>query len=145
MVLAAAGATAAGAQAAGSAAPLPGTGDSTKISQGNRDNNAAYNQLIGAGDDKPKKDDRPQAHHSPVAATASDIKPGAALRDIKGVHIGTIVSVDASEAVVDTGQTKIGVPIIACGKDDQGLLLGMTADKFNALVAQAHTKAQGSN
>lgn len=142
----AAGATAAGAQAGpGSAAPLPGTGDSTKITQGHRENNAAYNQLIGAADQKPKADDRAQSHHAPVAATAADIKAGAALRDIKGVHIGTIVSVDSSQAIVDTGQTKIGVPIIAFGKDDQGLLLGMTAEKFNALVAQAHSKAQASN
>lgn len=144
IVLGAAGATAAGAQAKGSAGPLPGTGDSTKISQGNRENNADYNLLIGGASDKPKKDDRAQVH-SPVAATAADIKAGAALRDIKGVHIGTIVSVDATQAVVDTGQTKIGVPIVAFGKDDQGLLLGMTADKFNALVAQAHAKAQASN
>lgn len=145
IVFGAAGASAAGAQAAGSAPPLPGTGDSTKIAQGNRENNADYNLLIGGGTAKPKKDDRPQGHTAPVAATAADIKAGAALRDVKGVHIGTIVSVDASQAVVDTGRTKIGVPIIAFGKDDQGLLLGMTADKFNALVAQAHAKTKASN
>lgn len=146
VAFAAAGASAAGAQQGpGSAAPLPGTGDSTKISQGNRDNNAAYNQLVGAGTDKAKKQDRAEAGHAPVAATAADIRAGAALRDIKGVKIGTIASVDATQAVVDTGQTKIGVPLIAFGKDDQGLLLGMTADKFNALVAQAHAKAQAPN
>ncbi|MGE5562022.1 MAG: hypothetical protein ACM3ZV_01790 [Bacillota bacterium] len=143
---AAAGASAAGAQSMGpgSAAPLPGTGDSTKISQGNRDNNQAYNQLIGAADQTTKKDDRAQSRHAAVPATAADIKAGASLRDIKGVKIGTIASVDATQAVVDTGQTKIGVPLIAFGKDDQGLLLGMTADKFNKLVAQAHAKP-GSN
>ena len=129
-------------QGPGSAAPLPGTGDATKISQGNRDSNAAYTQLVGAADkNSPKKDERPQAHRAPVAATAADIKAGASLRDIKGTPIGTIVSVDASQAVVDTGKTKIGVPLIAFGKDDQGLLLGMTSDKFNELIA----KAQGSH
>jgi hypothetical protein len=144
IAFAAAGASVAGAQSTGpgSAAPLPGTGDSTKISQGNRDNNQAYNQLIGTADPTPKKDDRAQPHHAPVPATVADIKAGAALRDIKGVKIGTIASVDGSQAVVDTGQTKIGVPLIAFGKDDQGLLLAMTADKFNQLVAQAHAKSQ---
>lgn len=143
IAFAAAGATAAGAQQGpGSAAPLPGTGDSTKITQGNRDNNAAYNQLISGGTDKPKSDDNQHHHSTPTAATAADIKAGAALRDIKGVHIGTIVSVDANQAIVDTGQTKIGVPLVAFGKDDQGLMLAMTADKFNALVAAAHAKAQ---
>jgi hypothetical protein len=123
----------------GSAAPLPGTGDASKISQGNQQNNAAYNQLIGAADSKSAKAQvKSQTHRSAaVAATAADIKAGAALRDSKGVPIGTIVSVDASQAVVDTGQTKIGVPLIAFGKDDQGLLLGMTADKFAELVAKA--------
>lgn len=149
IAFAAAGATAAGAQnaGAGSAAPLPGTGDSTKITQGNRDNNAAYNQLIGASDAKSAaKTEHPSARRAAaVAATAADIKAGVPLRDIKGVKIGTIASVDATQAVVDTGQTKIGVPLIAFGKDDQGLLLGMTADKFNELVAAAHAKSRASN
>ena len=116
-----------------------GTGDASKISQGNQQNNAAYNQLIGTADTKSSKAQvKTQTHHSAaVAATAADIKAGAALRDSKGVQIGTIVAVDASQAVVDTGQTKIGVPLIAFGKDDQGLLLGMTADKFAELVAKA--------
>jgi len=61
------------------------------------------------------------------------------------VAIGTIVSLDGEQAIVDTGQTKIGVPVIAFGKDNQGLLLGMTADKFNQLVAAAHAKSQASN
>lgn len=136
----AAGATAANGQVAGSAPPLPGTGDSTKISQGNRENNAEYNHLISTGDDKPKKaDDRPQSHQAPVPATAADIKAGASLRDIKGTEIGTIVSVDTTQAVVDTGKTKIGVPLIAFGKDDRGLLLGMTSDKFNELIAKAQS------
>jgi hypothetical protein len=139
--LAAAGATGASAQMGpGSSGPLPGTGDSGKITQGNRENNAAYNQLIGAADTKSANAQvKTQTHHSSaVAATPADIKAGAALRDSKGVQIGTIVSVDASQAVVDTGQTKIGVPLIAFGKNDDGLLLGMTAAEFAELVAKAH-------
>ena len=80
-----------------------------------------------------------------MPATAADIKAGAALRDMNGVTLGTIVSLDGDQAVVDTGQTKIGVPLIAFGKDNKGLLLGMTADKFNQLVAAAHAKTQASN
>lgn len=134
-------------QGPGSAAPLPGTGDSTKISQGNRDNNQSYNQLIGAADAKSsaKAEVKGKAHRSPVPATAADIKSGASLRDIKGVPIGTIASSDGQQVVVDTGTTKIGVPLMAFGKDDQGLLLSITADKFNQLVAAAHAKSQASN
>lgn len=145
IAFAAGGATMATAQMAsnsGPGNPLPGSGDAAKISSGNRENNAAYNQLIGAGDDKPKKADDHAHHSTPTAATAADIKAGASLRDIHGVPIGKVVSVDASQAVVDTGQTQIGVPLIAFGKDGQGLMLGMTADKFNTLVAAAHAKAQ---
>ena len=129
------------------AGPAPGTGDSTRITSQNRDNNAEYNRLIGASDAKSTNvNGRTTAKHSaPVAATAADIRVGAALRDIRGVPIGTIASVNANQAVVETGGTKIGVPLIAFGKDDQGLMLGMTADKFNQLVAQAHARAQASH
>jgi hypothetical protein len=81
-------------------------------------------------------------------ATAADIKAGAQVRDIKGVPVGTIATLasnevvaDATQAVIDTGQTKIGVPLSAFGKDDKGLLLSITAEKFNQLVAQVHAKA----
>jgi hypothetical protein len=78
-------------------------------------------------------------------ATAVDMKAGTQVRDIKGVPVGTIaaadpnVAVDPGQAVVDTGETKIAVPLEAFGKDDKGLLLSVTADKFHQLVAQART------
>ncbi|MGZ2411068.1 hypothetical protein ACUXST_000465 [Sphingomonas sp. F9_3S_D5_B_2] len=121
--------------------PLPGTGDSTKISSGNQRANADYNHLIGAGDAKPsaKDDDRRATTSSAVPATAADLKVGSALRDIKGVHIGTVSQVEADGVVVDTGATKIKVPASAFGKDKQGLLLGLTAARFNELVAKVQT------
>jgi hypothetical protein len=139
LTIAAAGA--AYAQAAGSGTPVPGTGDSTKISGSNRDNNAAYNHLISAGEDKAstdKDDRRPAAHSAAVAATAADFKVGSPLRDVGGVHIGTVSEVDPDGVVVDTGTTKIKVPATAFGKDSQGLLLAITAAKFNELIAQVH-------
>jgi hypothetical protein len=123
--------------------PLPGAGDSTRISSDNREASAAYNQRMGAADLKPNADGRKK--RGPVRATAEDIKAGATVRDIKGVAIGTVDSVDAAQAVVNTGQTKIGVPLIGFGKDDHGLLINMTADKFNQLVAQAHAKSQAQD
>lgn len=119
--------------------PVPGSGDSTKISSGNRDANAEYNHLIGAGDPKPgKADDRPtRGSSAAVAATAADIKVGAALRDVKGVPIGTISQVDPDGVVVATGTTKIKVPMMGFGKDDRGLLLNLTAARFNELIAKA--------
>jgi hypothetical protein len=82
---------------------------------------------------------------SVVPASAADIKAGTPVRDIKGVPVGTIAALasnevvaDPNQAVIDTGQTKIGVPLSAFGKDDKGLLLSITAEKFNQLVAQVH-------
>jgi hypothetical protein len=138
--LAVSGATIASAQATGpgSAAPLPGTGDSTKISAGNRANNAEYNHLISSGDPTAANtNERSAKRHAAVPATAADLKTGSGLRDVKGVAIGTIAAVEADGAVVDTGQTKIKVPLVAFGKDDQGLLLGITAARFNELIAKA--------
>lgn len=137
--LAVSGATMASAQMGpGSASPLPGTGDSTKISSGNRANNAEYNHLISSGDPSAAKSDEGSTKRSAaVPATVADLKAGSRLRDVKGVAIGTIASVDADGAIVDTGQTKIKIPVVAFGKDDKGLLLGITAARFNDLVAKA--------
>lgn len=121
-------------------APTPGTGDASRISNNNREANSDYNHLIGQSGNvtKDSDDSSKKKAHSAVPATVADITAGAALRDIKGVPVGTVASVDADGVVVDTGETKIKVPLIAFGKDDEGLLLSITADKFHQLIAQAH-------
>jgi hypothetical protein len=140
IALTVAGASLAGAQAL-PAGPLPGTGDSTKISAGNAANNAEYNHLIGSGEAKPSANDdrRPARKTAPVAATAADIHVGNGLRDIAGTRLGTVAAVDVDGVVVDTGTTKIKVPVTAFGKDSDGLMLGITAARFNELVAKAHS------
>lgn len=121
------------------AAPAPGSGDSTAISSSNRDTNAQYNRLIGATDAKPSKGDTRSARKStPVAATAADITVGSSLRDLNGVPIGTISQIDPDGVVVDTGTTKIKVPALGFGKDSEGLVLNLTAARFNELIAKAH-------
>jgi hypothetical protein len=75
-------------------------------------------------------------------ATAADIKAGAALRDSDGAPVGTIVSGTDQAVVVDTGQTKIGVPLNLFKKDDKGLLLTITGKQFSDAVAKAHARAQ---
>lgn len=125
--------------------PAPGSGDSARMSSDYRDMNAAINERMGAANFVKKQDERKVAKPKAVPAAASDIKVGASLRDVKGMPIGTIVSLAGDQAVVDTGQTRIGVPLIAFGKDDKGLLLGMTAEKFGQLIAAAHAKSAASN
>jgi hypothetical protein len=143
-------ASAASAQSAGG--PPPGAGSNMggprpqDIAAGNRQSDSDYNTLAGRGV-KVTNEDRtnlPKPKRSePGPATLEDIRPGAVIRDIKGVQIGTIVSADAEQAVVDTGGSgKIGVPLIGFGKDSRGLLLDMTAAKFRQMVAQAHASVQ---
>lgn len=75
---------------------------------------------------------------------ASDIVVGASVRDVNGQPIGKVASIDADGVVVDTGQAKVKVPLIGFGKDNNGLLIGITAQKFAGLVAQAHAQAAAS-
>ena len=135
---------AASAQYAQGPVSAPGSGDSSKISNANRENNAEYNRLIGATDAKAKDANAVTSKPTTKAVPASigDIKPGAALRDVKGVPVGTIDSVADQQIIVNTGQAKIGVPLIAFGKDDKGLLLSITAQQFSDAVAKAHARSQ---
>ena len=79
---------------------------------------------------------------SAVAATSADLKAGAQIRDVDGALVGTIVSSTDQAVVVDTGQTKIGVPLTFFKKDDKGVLLSVTAKQFNDAIAKAHARAQ---
>lgn len=142
--------------------PPPGAGNMggprvQDIAAGNREVDADYNTLAGRGVQVTNKDransPRPSGKKGSVGpATAADIKPGEPVRDVKGVPLGTIavlapneVAADPSQPVIDTGQAKIGVPLIAFGKDDKGLLLSITAEKFSQLVAQAQAGSQAQS
>jgi hypothetical protein len=124
--------------------PVPGSGDSTKVSNSNQENNPEYNPRVGANDAKANPASGEKVKSSPKSGplALAEIKPGASLRDSKGAPIGTIDSVTDQQVIVSTGQTKIGVPLIAFGKDDKGLLLSITAQQFNDAIAKAHARAQ---
>jgi len=124
--------------------------DSRDVMAANRDRDASYNQLAGRGVKVTNQDraDARRKHASAVPATTADITAGAQVRDVKGVPVGTIAALasneivaDPNQPVVDTGQVKIAVPLAAFGKDDKGLMLSITAEKFNQLVAQVQAKA----
>jgi len=126
-------ATAASAQAPVS---VPGSGNSAAITNSNREQNAGYNRVVGKLD--------PQAKQQPtglkgkaVAAKPEDLKAGSPLRDKDGAPIGAVSAVDAEGVIVDTGTTKIRVPAEAFGKDDAGLLLGISKAQFAELIAGA--------
>jgi hypothetical protein len=149
-------AVAVNAQAPGGGGPPPNAGAARAqdIAAANRQVDSDYNTLAGRGVAVNNMDRAGTKRHPPVPATAADIKAGAQVRDVKGVPIGTIatlgpneVTADSDQTVIDTGHGKIGVPLSAFGKDDKGLLLSITAQTFNQLVAQANgsTKSTQSN
>jgi hypothetical protein len=126
------------ASAANAQAPIavPGSGNSATITNSNREQNAGYNRVVGKLD--------PQAKEQPaglkgkaVAAKAEDLRAGSPIRDKDGLPVGSVASVDAQGVIVDTGTTKIRVPPEAFGKDDAGLLLGISKAQFAELVAGA--------
>jgi len=147
-------AVAANAQAQGPgamASPLAGAPRPQDIAAANRQTDSDYNTLAARGVAVNNMDKNGPKRRHPVPATAADIKSGAQVRDVKGVPIGTIASLgpnevtaDSDQTVIDTGHGKIGVPLSAFGKDDKGLLLSITAQTFNQLVAQANGGAKGT-
>jgi hypothetical protein len=84
----------------------------------------------------------PATKTAAAPATPADVKAGAPLRDMDGAPVGTIVSSTDQAVVIDTGQTKIGVPLTMFRKDEKGLLLSITAKQFSDAVAKAHARAQ---
>ena len=126
------------ATAAHAQAPIvvPGSGNSAAITNSNREQNAGYNRVVSKLD--PQGKEQPTGlKGKAVAAKAEDFKAGSPLRDKDGAPIGAVASVDAEGVIVDTGTTKIRVPAEAFGKDDAGLLLGISKAQFAELVAGA--------
>jgi hypothetical protein len=68
--------------------------------------------------------------------------PGAAIRDSEGVQIGTVDELVETGVIVLTDGRKVKLAVESFGKDEQGLLIGITASEFRALIgnpAQANT------
>jgi hypothetical protein len=76
-------------------------------------------------------------------ATAAEIAIGSEVRDKKSKPVGTIAEVEADGAVVVTAAGKVKVPLDAFGKDDKGLIIGITKAEFDKLVASATAAPAG--
>jgi len=83
----------------------------------------------------------PPAKPEPRPATVADISAGAQLRDVNGQPVGKITAVAADGATLDTGQTKVKLPLDAFGVDSSGLVIGITLQKLNEIIAQADATA----
>jgi hypothetical protein len=134
-------ASAASAQQGGPPPVIPGSGGGPRaqdVAAANRAVDADYNTLAGRGvqvTDKSRADSRQPRQRGPVAALAADLTAGATVRDRNGVQIATVEGLEADGAVVKTGDRLAKLPLDAFGKDNAGLLLGITAAEFQAAIA----------
>ena len=67
-----------------------------------------------------------------VKAKAEDMKTGASVYGQNGELIGTLEAVKADSAVVNTGKTRAEIPSASFGKNDKGLVLGITKADLDA-------------
>jgi len=117
----------------------PGTVDPVKATSAQQAERAAYNSAIGQLSQASPRG----VKGAPVPAAAGDVVPGRPLRDIKGEPIARVDAVDAQGVIVTAGSTRVRLPLNAFGKDDIGLLLGITAEKFRALLVKAASANSG--
>jgi hypothetical protein len=127
-----------GPPASSAVSPAPGTVDSAAVSRTAREQQEGYNRVVNEGVKITNADDEGTGKirkRGPAAATADDIQLGAGVRDSKGLQVATIDRIEADGAVVRAGDRLAKLPLHAFGKDDQGLLIGLTADEFRAAIA----------
>ena len=62
----------------------------------------------------------------------ADVKAGATVFDSAGDRVGTIKSVSAKGAVLDTGKVKVTIPLTSLAKSEKGLLVGMSKAEIEA-------------
>jgi hypothetical protein len=81
---------------------------------------------------------QPAADAGPtVLATAADIRAGVQVRDQTGAAVGSIESVDATGAVVATGNVRAKLPLTSFGRNNQGLVISLTRAQLEAAARQA--------
>lgn len=128
----------------GAGLPTPGTDDSAALAIGDRQEEADYQKLMREkGIQKVGESKRKRKASKPARgpATAADIVVGATVRDVNGVALGKIESIDGEDAVLTYTGGKIRFPLVGFGKDAQGLLINLSTQDFLALVEKA--KASG--
>ena len=82
-------------------------------------------ESIGTASDDPKT-------LNATPATAGDLAKGVAVYDPSGQPVGTIDSISDASVVLAIGEQRIQVPRNTIGKNDKGLVIGLTKDKLVA-------------
>ena len=61
--------------------------------------------------------------------------PGASVRDIDGVQIGTVEEMIDSGVIVLFEGRRVKLSLDSFAKDESGLLIGVTASELNAMIS----------
>jgi hypothetical protein len=77
------------------------------------------------------------------AAKPGEVAVGKAVHDSTGQLMGLIEKIEPDGAVVYNGAAAVKVPVTAFGVNKLGLLIDMTKDQFDDLVAKAQGPAKG--
>ena len=87
-----------------------------------------------------------EAQTAPAATATAAAAPtaGATVYDAQGGTVGTIASVDGTNAVVDTGSAKAAIPLASFGAGPNGPILGMTKAELEAAAGQGAAEAAQS-
>ena len=73
-----------------------------------------------------------EATAGPANLTKADVKAGATVYDLQGNSVGTIESVDGEGAILNTGTTKVKVPVASFAQGDKGLAISMSKAEIEA-------------
>lgn len=131
-----------GAAFAQAAPAMPGVSgpSASSVATGTREQMQGYNHVVN-NLEQHRATNGTRAADAVRKVTASEVTPGAAIRDVNGQPVGKVASVDSDGVVVDSGSLKVKVPLVAFGRDKNGLLIGITAQKFAELTAKAHAQS----
>ena len=74
---------------------------------------------------------------TPATSGAAQVTAGAQVSDTTGAAVGTIDSVANGNATVNTGTTKVAVPVASFAQGPNGLVLSMSRAQLESAVASA--------
>lgn len=85
--------------------------------------------------------DAPSSAPGAPAAQAAAAKAGDTIYDTAGEAVGTIESVDGTNAVISTGTAKATVPLSAFASGPKGPTIGMTKAQLEAAIQGAAARS----
>ena len=77
-------------------------------------------------------------------APAAQVAAGATVYDTAGATLGTIASVDGTDAIIDTGANKLVIPLASFGAGANGPVLAATKAQLDGAAVEAATTAKAA-